>query len=370
MYQKSVNKFLTFDECIVYVKTLNIDSLIEWRKFKNRPSNIPSNPSIVFKKEWISWAHWLSSDKIHNKNRKFYSFKECREISRGLGIISLKHWHIWSKLNNDNRIPSTPNQVYKDEWISWTDWLGNNNIGKNIIKENFLAFDDARKYVHSLNIKNQSEWNKLIKPVNIPSMPHRTYKKQWKGYGDWLGTGVIATQDRIYISFEAARLYIRSLELNGIYEFNELCRSDLIPVDIPKTPNVVYKELGWIDYYDFLGCEPTISKGELKIRNFLECNKINFVTQKSFKGCKFIKLLKFDFYLPDMNICIEYDGKQHFESIEYFGGDLTLSNNIKKDSIKDKFCKNENITLIRIKYDEDILNKLECLHHINVLQII
>lgn len=100
------------------------------------------------------------------------------------------------------------------------------------------------------------------------------------------------------------------------------------------------------------------SKGENKIREFLLKNNINFIFQHRFKDCIDTRPLPFDFYLPELNICIEYDGEQHFNPIEAFGGTNKLLERQKKDKIKDNYCKNNKITLLRIKYDEDIIEKL------------
>lgn len=96
------------------------------------------------------------------------------------------------------------------------------------------------------------------------------------------------------------------------------------------------------------------SKGENEIKMFLQNNNILFERQKTFNNCKNIKKLKFDFYLPKYNTCIEYDGEQHFNSIKYFGGDYRLKYIKINDRIKDKFCIENNIKLIRISYNQDI----------------
>src|ERR1035437_4477643 len=57
------------------------------------------------------------------------------------------------------------------------------------------------------------------------------------------------------------------------------------------------------------------SKGEKQIRLFLKENNIYYVQQHKFPNCKAIRPLVFDFYLPEFNICIEYDGQQHFKPI-------------------------------------------------------
>jgi len=108
------------------------------------------------------------------------------------------------------------------------------------------------------------------------------------------------------------------------------------------------------------GCNE--SKGEKKIREFLNENNIKFIAQKKFNdcvnpinGCK----LKFDFFLPENNTCIEFDGMQHFKPIKYFGGLSHFKQVIKFDSIKNGFCDKQNIKLIRIKYNDKIIEKLK-----------
>jgi very-short-patch-repair endonuclease len=99
------------------------------------------------------------------------------------------------------------------------------------------------------------------------------------------------------------------------------------------------------------------SKGELKIKDFLENNKFNYKYQYVFEECKNKNPLHFDFYLPDQNICIEYDGVQHFKSVEYFGGEERLKYTKEMDDIKNNFCKSNNIRMIRLPYTQ--FNKIE-----------
>jgi len=96
------------------------------------------------------------------------------------------------------------------------------------------------------------------------------------------------------------------------------------------------------------------SYGESFIDNFLVKNNILFERQKRFNECVYIKPLKFDFYLPDYNLCIEYNGRQHYEPVQIFGGDVGLGKTKIRDNIKINFCESNNIKLLIIKYDEDI----------------
>ena len=94
------------------------------------------------------------------------------------------------------------------------------------------------------------------------------------------------------------------------------------------------------------------SKGEKRISEILDNFNILYIPQYKFDDCKFKYKLPFDFYLPQYNICIEYDGGQHFKIIEHFGGLDGFINTKIRDTIKNIYCKDNNIKLIRIPYWE------------------
>ena len=103
------------------------------------------------------------------------------------------------------------------------------------------------------------------------------------------------------------------------------------------------------------GCPNCASSiGEEKIKYYLINKDIKFEIQKTFENCRNKNPLKYDFYLPEYNTCIEYDGQQHFKPVEYFGGDEAFIIRKKNDEIKTKYCLENNILLLRIRYDEDI----------------
>lgn len=100
------------------------------------------------------------------------------------------------------------------------------------------------------------------------------------------------------------------------------------------------------------------SKGEIQIEKYLDNLKLEYTPQKTFDGCKNIILLHFDFYVQSYNLCIEYDGKQHSFPIEFFGGEEAFNKTQLRDKIKTEFCEKNNINLLRINYDENIIDKL------------
>ena len=105
-----------------------------------------------------------------------------------------------------------------------------------------------------------------------------------------------------------------------------------------------------------------LSKGEKKICDFLFENGIKYKKEKTFPKCVYKSKLRYDFYIEDFNLLIEFDGAQHYRSVKYFGGDKQLRENKIRDEIKTNFAKKNNIELLRIpywEYDniENILNK-------------
>ena len=104
------------------------------------------------------------------------------------------------------------------------------------------------------------------------------------------------------------------------------------------------------------------SKGENDIFKYLTDNNIEFEREKMFEDCRNKRKLRFDFYIPSINTLIEYDGKQHFEPIERFGGQKYFEETQENDKIKNEYCKQNEITLVRITYMnkniEDILSNI------------
>lgn len=101
-------------------------------------------------------------------------------------------------------------------------------------------------------------------------------------------------------------------------------------------------------------CVNLESNLELKVRNWLEENNIDFIQQYKFQDCKNKRCLPFDFYMPELNTCIEVDGEQHFKIGTRIKKIKFTEEDVKKvqynDNIKSEYCLNKNIELIRLPY--------------------
>ena len=98
------------------------------------------------------------------------------------------------------------------------------------------------------------------------------------------------------------------------------------------------------------------SRGEQVITRYLQQRHITYEFQKRFDDCKDKFLLPFDFYIPNINTCIEYDGEQHFIGWKNDKDNLKIIQ--QRDQIKTNYCKNNNINLIRINYKQNIEDEL------------
>lgn len=105
--------------------------------------------------------------------------------------------------------------------------------------------------------------------------------------------------------------------------------------------------------------KPTI--GEQNIMDFLDKNKIVYIREKKFTGLlnPFTKKpLRFDFFIRQINTCIEFDGKQHYEMVKKFHANQRQFNYQQtKDALKNAYCKEKGINLIRVHYKD--INRID-----------
>lgn len=100
------------------------------------------------------------------------------------------------------------------------------------------------------------------------------------------------------------------------------------------------------------------SKGERRIRIFLKKIRIAFDEQKKFPGLVNVLCLRCDFYIDKYKLVIEFDGGQHFFPVERFGGLEEYEKTKKRDQIKNRYCEEHGLNLLRVKdgqvIDEEI----------------
>ncbi len=99
------------------------------------------------------------------------------------------------------------------------------------------------------------------------------------------------------------------------------------------------------------------SVGEAKVRKYLVDNNICFKQHYWFPDCRDIKPLPFDFYLPEHNKIIEFDGRQHFGSTTFFKHSQEMTPI--HDKMKNEYCEKHKIELLRIPFWK--INKIDAI---------
>lgn len=113
-----------------------------------------------------------------------------------------------------------------------------------------------------------------------------------------------------------------------------------------------------VSHYSGNGCRIcNKSKSEKKIKYWLNYYNVEFIEQKWFEDCRNIKVLPFDFYLPEYNLLLEYQGEQHFKEIKFFSN-KNLASRQKLDKIKKDYAINNKYNFLEITYKDNIELKL------------
>ena len=213
-----------------------------------------------------SYSQKISTE-VWNRVAKynFRSYNEAKAFVHSLKLNNQKAWFEYCLTGNKpNDIPSNGYNVYLNNgWKSWGDWLGTGRVSDN--EKVYRDFSKARDFVKKLNIKNREEWKRYCKsgnkPIDIPTNAYQTYRnKGWLGWGDWLGTGRVQDQLKVFKPFKEAREFVHTLKFLKQKDWIIYCKSGKRPADIPRNPDDIYKGEGWINWNDWLGAGPIGSR--------------------------------------------------------------------------------------------------------------
>ena len=275
-------QFRSFTNAKKFVRSLKLSGKNSWEKYrktKDKPDDIPTNPQSTYKKEWVSWGDWLGTGNLSSKeiNKSFRPFKKSKLFVQSLNLKSGPDWKEYCKSDKrSDDIPTNPNVVYKNKgWKSMGDWLGTGYIATR--NRQYLQFTEARKYVHTLKIPTQVKWFKFCKsnkkPDNIPTDPHKKYEKEWGGWSDWLGSGRITNKERSkkFLPFSKARQLSQKIakenNITTLKDWQQYIKTHKLPDGLSTNPNRTYNEKGWRGWPDWLGANTVSNK--LKSQNWL-----------------------------------------------------------------------------------------------------
>lgn len=274
----------SFQEVLTTLRALaaNDDRIIEYFRAVSQGRQRTGGSSVEFDMDErlaqrIDLAQFVRDIELRCWNRlaklSWRPFEEARAFVREFGFRSETEWREFCRGNFPKKgtlpsdIPTTPGRTYADQgWAGMGDWLGTGNVANQL--RQFRSFRRARAFAIGLGLKGVTEWRNYCKgnlskkgtlPSDIPANPDNTYaNKGWEGWGDWLGTGVVATNLRQYRPFKKARAFARGLGLTCAREWKDFSHGNLpkkgtLPSDIPAKPENTYADNGWAGMGDWLG---------------------------------------------------------------------------------------------------------------------
>jgi len=239
-----ITHYLTYEEAKDVAQKLKIRTRIDYIRNKQYKGDLllPSNPEKTYKnKGWIDWYHFLGT----NAPGIYKTYLEAQIAVQRLNIHSMTEYKI--RRSENHCLPSSPSECYKKKgWVSSKKFL---NLNK---PEYYESYKDAQKAAQFLRIKNKYQYigKKMYKKdPRLPSTPEKFYKsKGWKSWPSFLGVKPI----NIYPTYEKAKWAARRLNIKTGEEYRKqkLYKKD---PQLPSTPEMKYRNKGWISFYDFLG---------------------------------------------------------------------------------------------------------------------
>jgi len=298
--------------------------------------------------------------KIHNDyydysqlNNEWWN-KNYKNTSTKLPIICPRHGLFYQSISNHIHMKAgCPKCRANYKRLTYKKFI-NQLISKKLNKYFYFLFDE--------NWFNKNYINKSITkfPVKCKNCKTVYYKKGIDLYNGDRCNKCFGSNKESYDSLLKrlknninSKNYNYSLITKEWFDENYKGHRSKVPI-ICKKCRSIFEQQAFAHYYHNQGCPYCkSSKGEIIIRNILQELNLNYKEQYKIHIKEIDTKIYFDFYLPDFNIAIEYDGKQHFKPIDIFGGEYGLIQNQYRDKLKNKYCELNNIELIRFNYLEN-----------------
>ena len=260
-------QFLDYKDAKKIIHKLKLLSQYEHRDYARKnpvffmKNNLSTYPAGYYIKRgtWVSWGDYLGHGRVADQFKKFLNYKKAKKLVHQLKFKKARDFGEYAKLGKlPSNIPSAPQNHYKDKgWISWHDFLGTGFI--EIKDRNYFNFEEAKKHVKKLKIKSATDFrekrkNKIISS-RMPPKPYKTYKNSgWVSWGDFLGTGILSSNQIKYINYDDAKKLLSSKKISSLTDYRKIIKKEF-QNQIPINPSKNYKNKEWKGWQDFIGKE-------------------------------------------------------------------------------------------------------------------
>lgn len=230
--------YFTYLEAQTAAQELAFENGVDYRTRHQVDPRLPANPQQFYADAgWTDWYTFLGKEK-----REFYpTYAEAESAAQAMGIKG-QHDYLM-RYRTDPMLPANPSRVYAETgWKDLPTFLGKS--------KDYFTYVEARFAVQALGIKDCRDYSARFREnPKLPASPASFYAKTgWTDWFEFLGR----ERRSFYTTYAEAQAAVHALGINSIYEYRESRHKDS---KLPADPLQHYVELGWKDWYDFLGTE-------------------------------------------------------------------------------------------------------------------
>lgn len=278
-FARSPKSLITNARCLTEgVDVPNIDCIVFSDPRKSKVDIVQALGRALRKKEGKDWGYVIlpviydeETHDIDNEN-----FQEILSVVRGLASNDeriVEYFKDKAELGSTKKTSERQFQLEVfSEFMDESD-LSNQlqiRLWEKLSRFSWMPFEEAREYVRGLNLTSLNDWvyRRENLPKSIPRNPQIIYKNLgWLGIPDWIGIRLGGE----WLEFVEAKKLVQSLELKNVRDWER--NKSILPLNIPKAPQVYYKNSGWISWGDWLGTT-NISDWKKKWLPYSEAKKI------------------------------------------------------------------------------------------------
>ena len=197
----------------------------------------------------------------YTKLENVVSFDDAKNICLQYNIKNVKDYRNFVYENKNYNLPKNPEITYKNEWNGYGEYLGTGVLASNELKKYRYSFKKAKNIVKTLGLKNTTDYTRFRNSnqenkLRFPAHPAQIYINDgWEGFGDFLGNGNVANQNKVYLSLNEAKKFLKgkNFEINS---WREYTKSKDFPLFLPKDVYCTYgKDKNWKGLRDLFGTE-------------------------------------------------------------------------------------------------------------------
>ncbi|WP_406675939.1 gamma-mobile-trio integrase GmtZ [Shewanella benthica] len=206
----------------------------EYKQCYHKDPRLPSTPNNIYANEWQNWPTFLG-----NKIKNIYpTLAQAQQAARALAISKTGEYK--QRYREDPRLPANPNSTYANEWQNWPTFLGNE------IKDFYPTLAQAQKAVRSLTISTTTEYQQRYREdPRLPSVPQNTYANEWQNWPTFLGNEI----KDFYSTLAEAQQATQALTISTGEEYKQRYHEDS---RLPSIPQKTYAN-EWQNWPAFLG---------------------------------------------------------------------------------------------------------------------